>query len=65
MAKSMENPVMESVRSQLSEFYNALELHEDGEEWEDSYGFRFRRVGKGVEVWVGGQFCEYLWWLSD
>ena len=57
------NPVMESIKTQMVEFYEELDRHSDGEEWEDRWGFRFRRVGEKVELFVGGQFCEYPWWI--
>ena len=37
--------------------------HQHVEEWDDEFGFRFRRVEGKVELLVGGVWVPYLWWL--
>ena len=54
------NPVLKEI---TEEYYANLTQRQDGEEWEDQYGFRFRHIGKEIEILVGGKWVPWLWWL--
>lgn len=48
----------------LTDYNKAMAEYEDGEEWEDEYGFKFRRQGNEIQVLIGGEWVPWLWWME-